>query len=130
MALSSPPDQPHAQHLLQVHGALVAVDHRLPLGLQLPAQACLLVARGFEGRCIADDQLYLRAHAQTAPSFAAAGCRPFVFQAKGRTMTLSYWSAPAEAMDSPALMEPWARLALQAALAARRAPAVRRSRRS
>ena len=78
---------------------------------------------------IADDQLYLRAQAQTAPSFAAAGCRPFVFQAKGRTMTLSYWCAPAEAMDSPALMEPWARLALQAALAARKAPAVRRSRR-
>lgn len=78
---------------------------------------------------VAQDQLYLKAGAQTAPLFAAAGCRPFVYEAKGRPMTLSSWSAPAEAMDSRALMEPWARLALQAALAARKAPAARPSRR-
>jgi hypothetical protein len=34
--------QPHAQHLLQVHRALVAVDHRLALGLQLLAQHTLV----------------------------------------------------------------------------------------
>jgi DNA transformation protein len=32
---------------------------------------------------------------------------------------MSYWTVPAEAMDSPALMQPWAQLAVQAALAAR-----------
>jgi DNA transformation protein len=36
-------------------------------------------------------------------------------------MTMSYWTVPAEALDAPPLMEPWARLALQAALTARAA---------
>ena len=49
----------------------------------------------------------------------AAGCRPFVYEAKGKAMRLNYFTAPEEAMESPALMQPWARLALQAAVAAR-----------
>jgi DNA transformation protein len=35
-------------------------------------------------------------------------------------MKLNYHTPPAEALESPALMLPWARLALEAALAARR----------
>ena len=35
-------------------------------------------------------------------------------------MQLRYYTPPAEALESPALMAPWARLALQAALAARK----------
>jgi DNA transformation protein len=34
---------------------------------------------------------------------------------------MSYWTVPAEAMESPALMQPWARLAISAALRARAA---------
>ena len=48
MARSLPRHQPHAQHLLQVHRALVAVDQALALGLQLTAQQ-LLVARRLAG---------------------------------------------------------------------------------
>jgi len=68
---------------------------------------------------IAFNRLYLKTDAMSQPQFAAAGAEPFVYEAKGKPVTISsYWSAPAEAMDSPALMAPWARLALQAALAA------------
>jgi len=70
---------------------------------------------------IVRDGLYLKVDAQTQPAFAAAGCEPFVYDAKGRAMTLNYWSAPAEAMESPALMQPWARQALSAAWRARAA---------
>jgi DNA transformation protein len=77
---------------------------------------------------VAFEQLYLKADAETAPRFAAAGCRPFVFEGQGRTVTMNYWSVPAEAMDSPAAMAPWGRLALQAALAARGAASRRRPR--
>jgi len=72
---------------------------------------------------IAQDRLYLKADAQTQPQFSAAGCEPFVYDGKGKSITMGYWSAPPEAMESPALMQPWARLALQAAL---RAAAVKR----
>ncbi len=68
---------------------------------------------------VAADRLYLKVNDQTRPQFEAAGCQPFVYDAKRGAVALGYWSAPAEAMESPALMQPWARLALQAALAAR-----------
>jgi len=73
---------------------------------------------------IAFDRLYLKVDAQTRPRFEAAGCEPFVYDAKGQSVTLGYFTAPDEAIESPALMQPWARLALEAALRARAAKAV------
>lgn len=70
---------------------------------------------------IAFDRLYLKVDAQSQPAFAAAGCEPFVYDAKGKPVTVRYWTAPPEAMESPALMQPWARQALAAALRARAA---------
>lgn len=69
---------------------------------------------------VVGETLYLKADAQTLPRFEAEGCAPFTYAAKGkRQVSLGYRAAPAEAMDSPALMRPWARLALDAALRAR-----------
>ena len=62
--------------------------------------------------------LWLKADAQTLPKFEAASCAPFVYLAKGKPMTLSYRAAPEDAMESSALMRPWALLALDAALRA------------
>jgi DNA transformation protein and related proteins len=74
---------------------------------------------------VADAVLYLKADASTRPHFEAAGSQPFVYDAKGKRMAMSYWRAPEDAMESPALMQPWARRALQAALADRAAAAVK-----
>lgn len=68
---------------------------------------------------VAWNTLYLKGNAETEPRWLAAGCQPFVYEAKGKPMRLNYFTAPEEAMESPALMQPWARLALQAAVAAR-----------
>ena len=70
---------------------------------------------------IAFERLYLKVDAQTQPAFRAAGCEPFVYDGKGKPITMSYWTVPAEAMESPALMQPWARQAIEAALRARAA---------
>lgn len=80
---------------------------------------------------VAWNTLYLKSNAETEPRWLAAGCQPFVYEAKGKPMRLNYFTAPEEAMESPALMQPWARLALQAAVAARapRRKAAPRSRR-
>ena len=72
------------------------------------------------------DRLYLKTDAANQPAFAAQGCEPFVYDSGGKPVTLGYWSVPPEAMESPALMLPWARRALQAALAARAAAPVKR----
>lgn len=64
-------------------------------------------------------QLYLKTDALNREAFEQAGCQPFEFAgADGQRVVMSYWSAPDEAMDSPALMLPWARLAMEAALRA------------
>jgi DNA transformation protein and related proteins len=68
---------------------------------------------------IATERLFLKVDAQTRAAFEAAGCRPFVYDGAGKSVTMGYFSAPEEAMESPPLMQPWARLALAAALRAR-----------
>ncbi len=70
---------------------------------------------------IAFDRLFLKVDTTTLPLFVAAGCEPFNYDGKVKRITMAYYTVPDEAMDSPALMQPWARLALQAALAARAA---------
>ena len=70
---------------------------------------------------IAFGRLYLKADASTRARFEAAGCEPFVYDGKGKPVTMRYFTAPEDAMESPALMQPWARLALEAALRARAA---------
>jgi DNA transformation protein and related proteins len=65
------------------------------------------------------DKLFLKANTLTQPQYQAAGGEPFVYDAKGKQVAVNYWTVPAEAMDSPQAMLPWARLAMQAALAAR-----------
>ena len=67
---------------------------------------------------IAFERLYLKADAQSRPQFVAAGCEPFVYDSQRKAVTMSYWTVPPQAMDSPEQMRPWARLALEAALRA------------
>lgn len=69
-----------------------------------------------------DDRLYLKVDDQTRPKFEAAGCEPFRFEGKeGYKVVLGFWTVPEEALESPMLMQPWARLAMEAALRARNA---------
>jgi DNA transformation protein len=88
-----------------------------------------LAVDGMNVAIIAWETLFLKTNAETAPRFLAEGARPFEYEARGKTMSLHYHTPPDEALESPALMAPWARLALQAAVAARQ-PAARRKPRS
>ncbi|MBQ0946055.1 TfoX/Sxy family protein [Ideonella sp. 4Y16] len=77
--------------------------------------------------------LYLKVDDATQPRFEAASCRRFEYvTAQGEHGALRYFSAPDEAMDAPSQMQPWGRLALEAALRAQaakapKAPQARRS---
>ena len=73
----------------------------------------------FEGRIIGiviDEALYVKVDDATRPFFEAEGCAPFVYESRGKTVPMSYWSLPAEAMDSPQAFLPWAKRANEAAL--------------
>ncbi len=116
------PQPPFVEHCLELFAPLGPVHARRMLG------GWGLYLDGLFVALIAAEQLYLKADAGTRESFSAAGCEPFVYSADGKSVTLGYWTAPPEALESPALMAPWARLALQAALAARAAKALRPAR--
>lgn len=110
MAAPTPPFVIHCTELLAPLGAVRV--KRMFGGWGLYADEVFVAIIG-------GDRLFLKTSAETRPAFEAAGCEPFVYDSKTGSIALGYWSAPADAMDSPALMEPWARRALQAALAAR-----------
>jgi len=79
---------------------------------------------------VADERLYMKADDTSRPAFEGAGCEPFVYSRRDRSaVTLGYWTAPEQALDSARAMEPWARLSLAAALRAKAfKPASRASR--
>ena len=69
---------------------------------------------------IFNDALYLKVNDDSRAAFERAGCKPFVYETRdGDHQALGYYTAPEEAMESPAEMIPWARRALAAAVAAR-----------
>jgi DNA transformation protein len=82
-----------------------------------------LYADGMMFALIAFERLYLKVDAHNKPQFLASGCEPFVYDGKGKPVTMSYYEPPADAMESPELMRLWARLAFDAALRAASAKA-------
>ena len=65
---------------------------------------------------VVSETLYLTVDQLTRPAFAAQECAPFVYEAKGRSVPMSYWSTPEAALDSPQDFRPWAQRACDAAL--------------
>ena len=116
MAPALPPFVSHCVELLSPLGAVRV--RRMFGGWGLYVEELFIALIAFE-------RLYLKADATSRPAFETAGCEPFVYDAKGQAVSLGYWTAPADALDAPALMEPWARRAMQAALSARAARAPR-----
>jgi len=111
------------------------VDHCLELLAPLGRTRAGRMFSGYglyvDDLCIAlvlRDTLYLKVDDAHRAAFEAAGSRPFTYEDKqGGTHVISYYAAPGEAMESPAEMRPWARRALEAAVAARaKAPARRK----
>jgi DNA transformation protein len=114
---------PFVEHCLELLAPLGAVRSRRMFGGWGLYVDDLFIA------IIAADRLYLKAASEHRQRFADAGCEPFVYSVKDQSVALGYWSAPAEALDAPEAMAPWARLALQAALAARLSKPAARPRR-
>jgi DNA transformation protein len=72
---------------------------------------------------VANDALYLKTDAVSAPQFSEAGCVPFEYTKNGTTMRMSYASAPIEIFDDPEMARDWASLAYAAALRSKKKPA-------
>jgi len=109
-----PAPPPFVAHVLELLAPLGAVSARRMFG------GHGLYVDGLFIALIADERLYLKADDASRPAFERAGCTPFAYSRSDRAaVTLGYWSAPDDALDSPQGMAPWARLALAAALRAK-----------
>lgn len=70
---------------------------------------------------ISRDELYLKADAVSQSRYVDAGCEPFRYSKTGKdgrqdVASLNYFRPPEETLESPALMLPWGRLAMESAL--------------
>lgn len=65
-------------------------------------------------------ELMLKADAESAPEFEAAGCRQWTYTGSrhGKLVSMPYWNVPDSAFDDPDEMAVWARLAYEAGLRA------------
>jgi DNA transformation protein len=73
-----------------------------------------------------DDEVFLKTDPETRPRFEEAGCRQWVYAGGQKEMRTSYYRPPDEAHESPEDMEPWGRLALEAARRSARAKAAKK----
>ena len=60
-------------------------------------------------------EIFLKADAETIPALQAEGSAPFVYQAKGRRVVMSFWRLPDRLLDDPDDLANFARAALKAA---------------
>lgn len=67
------------------------------------------------------ERLWLKADASTRTTFEAQSCARFTYLVKGQPKSMDYYAAPEDAVESAALMRPWAQLALDAAVRAQAA---------
>ncbi|MGL4233282.1 MAG: TfoX/Sxy family protein [Casimicrobium sp.] len=67
---------------------------------------------------IAFDELWLKVDDENRAAFEKAKCRIFTYDGKDGVRTMNYYTVPEEAMESAALMRPWAMLGWEAALRA------------
>ena len=78
-----------------------------------------------QGRILAlevSGDILLKADGESAPEFAQAGARQWVYDGKARSkpVAMPYWSIPDAALDDPDEMANWVRLAWAAALRAKK----------
>lgn len=64
---------------------------------------------------VANDTLYLKANADTAPAFKALGLPQFEYARNNKPVKMAYYMAPAETLEDPQEMADWARLAYKVA---------------
>ena len=77
----------------------------------------LLPGGGLIVGIVVDDVLYLKTDAETRATFVTRDLEPFRYTTKaGEVHSTSYYPPPDEALESPAAMREWLRLALSAAL--------------
>lgn len=65
---------------------------------------------------IASDELYFKVDETNQPDFAARKSKPFVYEGKGKPISMSYWRVPDDVLEDPDEIKTWAMKAYDVAL--------------
>ncbi len=79
---------------------------------------CGIFMDGLMFALVADNTLYLKADSETESEFEEKGLERFKYNKKGKEYSMSYYSAPEEALEDVDEMSDWARKSYGAALRA------------
>lgn len=71
---------------------------------------------------VADDELWLKADAETLAAFKEAGAEQYVYPLQKKPVPLPYYRAPDDIFDDEDSLHLWTRRALEAALRNRKPP--------
>ncbi len=85
-----------------------------PLGVRKMFGGAGLYRDGTIFCLIAFEEIFLKASGAFAKEMAALGSTPFVYEGKGKPVTMSYWRLPDSALDDPDEAAALARRALEA----------------
>jgi len=76
---------------------------------------------------VVEEQLYFKTDAVTRPSFEAASLEEWVYEKDGKPVHMNYFRPPEAIFDDEEVLVHWGRLALSAALRARKPALARKS---
>jgi DNA transformation protein len=99
----------YADHIVDILSPLRGVSARAMFG------GFGLSRNGLMFGIIVNDTLYFKVTGTNRADYEAAGAAPFVYQAKGKRVAMSYWNVPAEAFDDEETLLAWAEKACSAA---------------
>lgn len=74
------------------------------------------------------DELFLKVGDDNRSAYEAAGSRPFVYSARGRKVSLSYWRVPEDVLEDADVLAAWATRAHAVAVNAAKAKTRKRKR--
>ncbi|MQC19083.1 MAG: TfoX family protein [Chloroflexi bacterium] len=95
------PDTQYVEDIVERLSAFAPVSSRFMFG------GFGLYSDGVMFGLVDDSTLYLRADDENRAEFEAVGSRPWVFEAKGRPMTMSYYPIPEADFDNTEALERW-----------------------
>lgn len=75
-----------------------------------------LFYQGLMFALVADDSLYLKVDEELKRVYQDLGLQPFEFVRQGKSIAMSYFSAPAEVLENPDAMQAWAGRSIKAAI--------------
>lgn len=77
---------------------------------------CLIRKNGLPIGLVVDGEIYFKVNESNLPDFETLNSEPFSYEARNKTIALSYWRVPIEVLEDQDKLMEWSEKAYQASL--------------